>query len=517
MKLINFLIRNSEKFPKKIALIYEDKKITYNEFYEKVRKLSYGFEKIGIKKGNKIALILNNSLEFIYSFYAAANLGATLVPINISLSKKDVSNQLLLSKSKYIISWSSYLDNLFKHNQDLKTTNKKNCIVVDNSKKKYSNFNILMKYAPDNYFLGSHKFTKKTDLIFGLTSGSTSKPKIVVFSQETKIKRSIHAKKLYKLNSKEKIIVSTPMYHSISLRLITLPILLGATCIIIEKYTNKNWLRLIKKNKVTFCILVASQIESIYQIFLKKNNFNIYSMKSIVSCCSHLNTKIKYEFAKKIKCTFYDTYGASEVGTITNLNVTKEINKKHTLGKIVPGVKLLFKSESGKIKNHIAGEILCKSENVFSGYFNKKYKKKIFHKKYFYTGDVGYKDKSNYLILTGRKKDIIITGGINVFASDVEKVLNSHPKIKDSAVIGLKDSRLGEVVFAVITINKRMKINFNDLNLYCAKNLADYQIPFSYDIVNSLPRGNLNKISKFILRKQYDNYDLSKSIRKILK
>ncbi|MBT89831.1 MAG: hypothetical protein CMN79_05005 [Spirochaetales bacterium] len=147
----------------------------------------------------------------------------------------------------------------------------------------------------------------------------------------------------------------------------------------------------------------------------------------------------------------------------------------------------------------------------------KNIKKKIFHKKYFYTGDVGYKDKSNYLILTGRKKDIIITGGINVFASDVEKVLNSHPKIKDSAVIGLKDSRLGEVVFAVITINKRMKINFNDLNLYCAKNLADYQIPFSYDIVNSLPRGNLNKISKFILRKQYDNYDLSKSIRKILK
>lgn len=265
--------------------------------------------------------------------------------------------------------------------------------------------------------------------------------------------------------------------------------------------------------------MVASQIELISNNLNQNNILKLVTLKKIVSCCSHLKKEVKFKIIKKLKNNFYDTYGASEVGTLTNFNFSNNIKKINSLGKIVPNVKIKIVDEKGKRqKNGNIGNILCNSTMKFSGYYNnKKLTKKSIQNGYFSTGDIGYIDNKSFLYLTGRKKDVIITGGINVFAMDIEKIINLHPKIKESAVIGLKDKRLGEAIMAIVIPKKINTLEVNELKKYCAKNLADYQQPLGFDIVNDMPRGSLNKISKFKLKSLYSNYDLSITIRKVLK
>jgi acyl-CoA synthetase (AMP-forming)/AMP-acid ligase II len=503
MRISDYLIKNKDRYPFKSAFVFDNKDISYLELYRYVRLVSYSFEKKGIKKGDKIAIILNNSLEYIYTLLAISNIGAIAIPLNVSISDKDLVAQIKLTHTKYIVSWGNKINNISKKNNKFNIS-EENIFIIDNKNKKYSLFKDFYKSVPPNqYDIGQKNFSENIEYIFGLTSGSTSDPKIMKFSQKTKILRSLHAKKLYNLTKNEVSILSTPMYHSISLRLIYLPIILGAQCIIMEKFTSKNWLNKVKIFKVSFSILVSPQIVAINNITNKRNFRNI-NLKSIVSCCSHLDIKTKIKFSQKLKCAFFDTYGASEVGTITNLNIIKNKNKILTLGKLAPDIKILFKNKKGEIGKKFEGQILCNSKNIFSGYYNKRDVRKYFYKNYFYTGDIGYLDENNYLILTGREKDIIIVGGINVFAFDIEKILNNHPLIEESAVIGVKHNILGEVVSAFVKIKNNKKIDKSKLHAFCIKNLADYQIPFFYKFVKDFPRGSLNKVSKPELRKIYE-------------
>ena len=342
-----------------------------------------------------------------------------------------------------------------------------------------------------------------------MTSGSTSDPKVNIWSQHVKIRRGLHAKRMYELSHRDRIIIATPMYHSISFRLIVLPIILGSTCVILKKFTVKEWFKNLKKWKITFSILVSDQIEmvsnNLNKRYLKKN----FYLKKLVSCCSPLKDKIKLRLTNQSHFKVYDTYGASEVGTITNIDLKKESKKIKSNGKATSGydVRIFHNSKMTK-KPFIQGEICCKTKNMFSGYFhlNRRKKNNEILNNFFRTGDVGYLDKDGYLHLTGRKKEIIIRGGVNIFPSDIEKVLNNFTNIKESAVIGFEDKNLGQMIYAFLKLTKNNKINKTKFLNYCLKKLADFQIPSKFFIINEFPRASLNKISKFILKKNILEY-----------
>ena len=165
------------------------------------------------------------------------------------------------------------------------------------------------------------------------------------------------------------------------------------------------------------------------------------------------------------------------------------------------------------------GEIGCKTKLQFKGYFkNKKLTKKSQKNGFFLTGDLGYIDKDNYLYFISRKKDVIISSGLNIYPVDIEKEINEHKNIKESAVVGLKDKFFGEAVFAVCILKKNEK-NFEvKIRKYLQKKLANFQQPLGYSFVKELPKNSLGKIVKKDLKEIYDkkNLDLSKTIRLLL-
>ena len=495
-----FVNKQSKKDGKKIAIIFENKKISYKELEKIIFNLSISFHYLGIKKGDRIAILLSNSLEFIYIMLAAAKIGAVIVPYNISLPPDVIKKNFLYTKINFLIGWHKSTLEIFKKKNIEKIIQKKNTVLVGGKIEGFHYFENLLKANKKKINKQSNFLNK--DYIIASTSGSTGKPKPIILTQKTKVLRSIYTKNIYNLNSNSVIIASTPLYHTLAQRLALLSIILGGTLVIMSGYSNRKWFSEVKKNKVTFSILVASQLENL--INCKNSSLeNFGNLKTIVASSSKLHENVRVKISKYKKPNFYEIYGTSEIAAVTNLKLSKNCTKINSVGKAIQHASIKIINDKNKfLKYGNVGEIVCKTPLVFSGYLNKKKETFLsFYKDYFKTGDMGYLDKDNYLYYTSRKKNIIIVGGINVYPEDIEKTLKKNNQIKDCIVFGIKSKILGEQIVAAI-IKKKKNVDERSIRLFALENLADYQQPHYYFEVKKFPFNQLSKIdrSKLIIR-----------------
>ncbi len=515
MKIFNYLVQTAKSYPNKLAFISNTQKITFFDLKHKVEILASKLLNNGLKSEQKVGVLANNSIEYVIIELACAAIDAVVVPINPSMAKKDVIKQIKFTDIKCVFIWYSIFSDFEKNLLSMKIK-KKNLITLGKKIKNISYFDEILNTKKVKYKNNKINKNGEKPFLIILTSGSTSKPKAIVFSQKTKLLRAFSSAETYNIKSSDILLMGTPIKQSISQRFIYLPIILGCTTRIMENFSVNFWIELIAKHKVSFSILVASQIKNISKM-LKKRDARLITLKKLVSCCAELDMKTKNTLIKKNVCKdFYDTYGATELGTVTNLNLSKYPLKKNTLGVPIKGVniKILDKNNFEIKKRNKRGMIACKSNLIFSKYLKSNLKEKNSHNKYFKTGDIGFLDNQGFLHLTGREKDIIIVGGVNVFPEDIERVLDSHSTIKKSAVIGIKDKRLGESILALIILKKNINLNLVEIKKYCVKNLSDYQQPHKFIVVKRFPTGGYGKISKFKLRKKYKHLDLSKNIRR---
>ena len=518
MGIVHYLLKNVELFPDKTAIIFADTSLSYREITEQTRRLSYALSDIGVGKGTHIGILLNNSIEFVTTMLAVADLGATIVPMSSTTSSNALLTAISASDIRYIIGWHAALKDFFGCSQEKLPLSRQHCISVGREIDGCLSFNEMLKTVPKTYELGKRVIDDETDFILTMTSGSTSDPKPIVFTQGTKIRRSLGAQELYGITDKDITLVATPLYHSISQRLVLIPIITGGTSVIMQKFTPKNWLTQIDRHKVTFSIAVSSQLEMILRE-LRDTESDISSLRCIVCCCSLLKNDIKSCLIKEMKCDFHECYGASEVGTVSNLSPETSLEKLHTVGKAVPGVEIkIVDNRRNPVAIGEIGEISCKSTMRFSRYYNNEEATlQSMVDGLFYTGDMGYLDEDGYLVFSGRKKEIIITGGTNVYPMDIEAILNTHPKVKECAVIGVEDKRFGEAVVAFIISAEGETLSSRELQLYCLHRLVDFQQPLAYVFVDDFPRTELGKVIRHKLTDQYRGYDLTSGIRTILR
>lgn len=502
--IIELFQKNVLKTPAKIAVIFRDTQYTYFQLERDVKRVSFYFEQKGIQQGSHVVFLLNSSYEFIVSMLAIANLGATLVPLSTTMKIKAILIALASTNSTHIISHPVIVNKL--NNTNMLPLEPENVFSVD--------FNI--KIHNEDYILNANNIPIYQDYILTMTSGSTGNPKPIVFTQKTKINRAIMAaKELYRLNSNEVIIAASPLYHSMGQRLVLLPLLIGGTSIVLDKFTPKLWIEAVKKHNVTFTIAIASHLEMLVKVIDDEDKID--SLKAIVSSSSLLSAPVKRECLKKFNCDFHECYGASEVGIVTNLSPKDCKESISSVGKALDFVEIkIVDSDKAEVKNGTIGEIICKSKTTFSRYYNNEEKtKESVVDGYFYTGDLGYVDNDGYLYLSGRKKDVIIVGGTNVYPVDVENIITKVDGIKECSVIGIKDEYFGEAILAVMVVDGGL-FNLKDVKLACARELADYQQPMAYELVSALPKNSLGKVMKHELRDIFKDYDATKALRKIM-
>jgi len=497
MNLYSIFLKNLQ-IEKRI--ITEKSEYSYGQIYNFIENASNIIKRY--EKNKKIFLVSNNFFSYLILFYACSKLGKTFIPINNSLSKNQILSIYEFVKPDLVFFSNEY--SFFKgHIKTKKLISDSN--FYQRYKKKIKS--ALSKIKP------SKKHTDK-DFIVTFSSGTTSLPKPILYTQKIKYNRYLHIKNIYKINKNDNILLTSPVDHSLGQRILFLSTLTGCNLIYLKKYSKKLFKRFIKNEKISFSILSSNYINLMKNELLKKK----IKIKKIISTASTLSSKDKLDFKKK-KIKLYEIYGTAEIGAVTSLS-TFNSKKTNSVGKVLQNYKVKILDENFKtLKNNKIGEIVCKTNLRLKEYYkSKNLTKKSFVKSYFLTGDLGYKDNENFLYFVSRKKDVIISSGENIYPSDIEKTALKFKNILECCAIGIPDKYFGEAVFLVCVIKKKDKKIESKLRNFLRTKLANFQQPLGYDFVSTLPKNRLGKVVKNEVKKIYieKKLDLSKQIRKIL-
>ena len=486
MDLFNTIKKKSKQFPKKIALVIENNEYTYDVFYKLIIQTIKNLKKNNFKKNSIVIIIEDNSLSHILSFFSLSYLNATIVPTGKYYSDHHLADIVKITNADSIIG-GKYHCQIFKKNFKIK-----NFLCTDKSR----NFDYFFNTNNNKFFLKKKVDTNK-NFIITMSSGSTSKPKPIIFSQKTKLTRYLLFKKLYKINSKDSIIVTSPIDHSLGMRTLLLPLLTGGTCIIMKKFIVAQYCKLIKKYNITFSVLVANQIYELINNSYYFNNF--YLKKGLVSASAKLFMSAKNKIINK-RINLYEMYGAAEVGTVTSLNLSKDKKYLESVGKPYGNIKIKILSEENvPLKYGEIGEISCKTPGKFIKYLKrKKLTDDSQYRGYFKTGDIGYLNNRGYLFFLSRKKNIIRRSGITVYPEDIEKIFLDNKKIKQVAVLG-KETKISTNIYLFVQVSKN--INERYIRKICLKKLSKFQLPNQIIFLKSFPKTNLGKVNKTKLLK----------------
>jgi long-chain acyl-CoA synthetase len=492
--------QNSQLHPDKVACIYQQDTISYLDLISKVDNLALGLSQLGVNKGSKVALFCPNNLDFAYCLLASAKLGAAIAPLPLTLQGQALSNAMSAADCEFAIAWSTVAKQL--HDTQLISLDK--LIVLGNTQLDAVLFSNLLnkehKGEPAVEVISSD-----TPFILTMTSGSTGAPKPIVFTQATKIKRAFDATiEYYRLTHDDKVLVSTPLYHSLAQRSLLMPLMLGATAVILPKFSVKAWLEAVEKHKISFLFAVSSQLTALLS---KLNQADLSSLRCVVSSSATLEEEAKAHLLNTLSCRFHECYGASEMGVISDFDITQSGAPVASVGKPLPSLKVkICDKNRNKVSVGEIGEIACLSPTAFAGYYLQEEQTQSSHDSegYFYTGDLGYLDENGYLYYVGRSKEVIKSGGINVYPSDIEQVVNQLDWVKECAAQGVEDAQFGEVILlALACIDSAPENPEMALRKHLLGQLTDYQQPRKFMFFDSLPKTEMGKIHKPSIKLMY--------------
>lgn len=499
--LANLFYENAKLTPNKEAIWCDGKMVSYSEMAELVSRYSNLLLSLNAAHGDHIAIPMNNSIESVALFFSAADLGLCVVPLNPSLPFDAVKTAVVAGDVKHIIARKIFFSECEK-NGGINIPGFSICLDQDYPGTiPFDKIKEMPATRPElDYDVGDNE-----SLILTMTSGSTGTPKPIDMSQKNKYERSMAHIRVYNLTKDDRILAATPLYHSLAERLVILPLILGATSILLPRFTPAIWLKCAEEQKPTFTIAVSAQLAQILELLKQPDAPSITSFRSIVSSSALLEASVKYELINFLKCEFHEMYGASEVSTVTDICFQETPNKQRSVGKPFDEAKIriLHDDDNGSVRDcaiHEVGEIAVKSKLQCKSYYKQEnLMQSAMVDGYFRTGDLGYLDEDGYLYFAGRKKEIIITGAINVYPHDIDVVVGRLPEIEECAAFSYPDERLGEIVALAVVPKEGQEINLRALKSFCARNLADFQQPHKFFVLDKLPKNAMGKLQRMAI------------------
>ncbi len=500
-ELITFQAR---KRGSKVALLVDDEKITYGDILDKVDKLAGYLAQKGVKEGDNIALFLRNSPEFIYTIFAASKLGAILVPVNTFLKEEELSYILEDSGSSVLIA---------------STVHDK---VVNSSKA--SSLCRFILWEGDDLAKGEQHHSFDEALTSGATaehtqrvlndtaviiytSGTTGKPKGAMLSYKNIFSNAMSGAMTIKVKPKDRGIVFLPMFHSFTFSIgVMLPMYVGMSIVIIKSlkpFSN------IFKQTLTKRVTLFFGIPDVYNALAKAKLpwyfmwFN--SIRAFISGAAALQPKTLDAMAKKFKrATLLEGYGLSEASPAVCMNTFKK-QKAGSVGTALHGYAIkVVDADMNELPRGGIGDIIVTGDNVMQGYLGRpEATDETIVNGWLLTGDMGYMDDEDFLFIVDRKKDLIISKGINIYPREIEEVIDVYDGVGASAVIGIVDENSGEVPIAYVELDEDVEsVDEHTLKKYLREHLANYKVPKHIHFIDALPKNATGKVLKRVLKEE---------------
>ena len=500
MGIASLFKQTTDRLPDKVAIEFEDQRVTFNEIQLQGNKVANAFQSIGIVKGDRVAQFMPNSLELVYSLVGNFKNGSIIVPMNINFKEQEIHHILHDCGAKGVITDIERLP--IVKNVQPKLPDLKHIILVDGNEEDTHNFNELMKNASDKE---PNTIIKDEDYsIIFYTSGTTGKPKGAALNQ-TNVTSNVKAlAQTWKWTEDDVFLLTLPLYHIHGIGVALCGSLyVGNFTILRKKFVAEEVLETIQKRKVTLFMGVPTMYFKLLEVEgLEK--YDTSSMRLFVSGSAPLSRDLFYKFKKVFGYEILERAGMSE----SMMNFSNLYNGERVPGSVgpcLPGVKVRITDKNfNDVPVGTEGEILIKGPNVFNGYWNKPaYNKHVFKDGWFVTGDVGKIDEKGYVHIIGRSKDVIISGGINIYPREIEDVIESMSQVKECAVVGVPDKEFGESVKAYTVLNSNLKLTEDEVIAFCKEKLASFKKPKFVKFLDALPKNTMGKILKEELRKMH--------------
>ncbi len=506
MNLGYLLQQWADRQPKKVAMVFQDLRLTYGELDGRVNALCHFFLNTGLKKGDRVAVLTFNNHQFMEIFMACSRIGMIMVPLNFRLVGRELEYQLNNSESAVLFLGEEFQKVIASIRPQLKTVKKFIVIGKPDTGSGMEPYEELVGSHPKNPPKLPYEVDVQDDFIIIYTSGTTGRPKGALLTQMNVLFTSLNQIIDFQCTTRDVTLTMAPMFHVGGSLILTFPMIhVGGTSIIMKSFDPVKALELIQKEKISVIFGVPAMWTAIMQVpGVEKADFS--SLRFSVSGGSSQPVAVMKKINETFHTPFTEGYGLSEASSCSSLLLWDfAMEKAGSVGKPFIHNEMKVINEAGQdVKPGEVGEIVQKGLTVMKGYFNMpEATRDSFKDRWLLTGDLATVDEKGFMYIKDRKKDMIISGAENIYPVEIEQVLTSHPKILEAAVIGIPDEKWGEAVRAIVALKPRQKMTQEEVIDHCKENLASYKKPKSVVFLDSLPRNPSGKVLKTELREKY--------------
>ncbi len=495
--LRDLIEKQAERFGDKAVIRFHEEDVTYRDLDERSSRIARSLQKLGIRKGDRVCLLMDNGPEFYYVYFGIIKAGAIAGPVNCWWQTGEI--QYLLNDSGAA---ALFVDAPYRLHADRvrgETPALKHWIARGFDAEGYLSFDDLLREEG-----------RVEDIPIALddistivyTSGTTGNPKGVLLSHGNILTNSWQATKLADISDRDVVMCFLPLFHVNGLVITgTAPMTVGAQIVLRKGFSASDFWETVARYRVN----IFSGVPTVYQILLAtpgSEAVDVSSLRYGVCGAAPMPVEAIRRFEETFNMIIVEGYGLTEGTAGATANPINGVRKIGSIG--IPFAESevrIFDEEDREVPQGEIGEIVIRGGHVMKGYFNKPEETaQTLRGGWLHTGDMAYKDEDGYLFIVDRKKEMVIRGGENIYPKELEGILFTHPKILEAAVVGVPDPIYGEEVMACVVLRPGETLGEEELRDWCRENMASYKVPRYVDFRDSLPKNIIGKILKKELR-----------------
>ena len=483
MSLGQMLEESCRQYGNHVSLIYDGKYLTYEALDKAVNALSNGLRDLGIRKGDKVAIMLSNCPEFVISYFAVQKIGAVVVTLNVLSTSHELRYLLVNSDTKCLITEAPLAKRYEEIRAELPLCNH---IITTSGLNADSPFWHIVEKGPNT--LESPEIADDDPAVIIYTAGLTGKPLGAVLTHGNLLSQAELLRSVYHATNKDRGLAVIPLFHAFgAVANMLAAIRIGASIVLQDRITMDAIFSTIQKEKVTYIAAVPRLF--LGMIFHREaDHYDVSSLDFCITGGSAMPPEFIPVFEQKFDVILREGYGLTEASPVCSVGSRDIMHKPGSTGTLIPGVHAKVVDEQGnEVSRGEIGELVIMGENVMKGYYkDDEATARVIRNGWLHTSDLAKIDEDGYIFLTGRKKRMIITSGFNVYPREVEQVLELHPAVKAAMVVGEPNLLRGEIVKALIVRNPGVTVDERDITRHCRIYLSSYKVPREVEFVESI-------------------------------